>query len=50
MHLDDIFLDTFIDKEVRHLGALISLKLYDLACLLIVDDCAVAGEFLITIV
>jgi len=46
MHLDGGFLQAILDEEGGDLGTLVSLKLDDLAHLLIVDECTVASEFL----
>jgi hypothetical protein len=46
MHLDGRSLNSILGQEGGDLGALISLKLDDLSHLLIVDEGAIAGEFL----
>jgi hypothetical protein len=47
MHLDGGFFHSVIDEEGRYLGALVSLKLNNLAHLLVIDEGAVACELLI---
>ncbi len=46
MHLDGSSIDSFIGKEGGNLDTLVTLELDDLAHLLVVDECAVAGELL----
>ena len=46
MDLDRGLLYSVLDKEIRDICALVSLKLDDLAQLLILDDGAIASEFL----
>lgn len=47
VHLDRSFLNSILGQEGGNLGALISLKLDDLSHLLVVDESAVAGKFLL---
>ena len=46
MHLDRGAVDAVLDEEVADLDALVALELDDLPHLLVVDEGAVAGEFL----
>ena len=46
MYLDSRFFDTILDEEIGDLAALVSLELDDLTHLLVVNESAIAGEFL----
>jgi len=47
MHLDGTLGDAFFSEERRDLDSLVPLELNHLAELLVVDECAVAGKFLL---
>lgn len=47
VHFDSGLVDFVLDEERRDLGPLVALQLDDLAHLLVVDEGAVAGEFLL---
>ena len=48
VNLDSRLRDPFLGEEIRYLESLITLELDDLTHLLVVDEGAVAGEFLIS--
>lgn len=47
VYLDSRFFDAILNEEVGNLATLVSLELYDLTQLLVVNEGAVAGKFLL---
>jgi hypothetical protein len=50
MYLDSRFFDAILDKKIGNFATLVSLELDDLTHLLVVNEGAIAGEFLFAFV